>query len=284
MNPDNNQFYFDLDMCVKEHADAIRILAKQTAEGILEIGKRLVEVRELLPHGDWLPWLEKELGWTRQTACNFINAYEKFKCQNFGHLQIDVSALYRLSAPNLPEPIFNEAVAKAKDGERVTHQYVDNLKKQHTDVTENAPPNIVEAMDGGEVNVSEAAYVVQHIPQENQPSLTVSDIRKAAKEAALDGVKLPTPSEAREISRRTGEMVVGSDGKYHVYTTPEQDKECHEWRNFIRSLETLAVIDLPPEKMCEIVPSWQQENITEKLPVVYQWLSQFNQYWSKNYE
>ena len=36
----------------------LKLIARQTAQGIIEIGQRLVEIKEKVGHGNWLPWLE----------------------------------------------------------------------------------------------------------------------------------------------------------------------------------------------------------------------------------
>lgn len=51
----------------------IRILVKQTAQGIIEIGQRLIEVKEKLGHGNFLPWIRDEFGWSDETAHRFMN-------------------------------------------------------------------------------------------------------------------------------------------------------------------------------------------------------------------
>jgi len=38
----------------------ITILKHQTAQNIIEIGSRLIQAKEMLSHGEWLPWLEKK--------------------------------------------------------------------------------------------------------------------------------------------------------------------------------------------------------------------------------
>jgi Protein of unknown function (DUF3102) len=70
-----------------EHATEIRRLGKRVVGDVIEIGRRLVECRDNhLKHGEWLSWLEKEFGWTDQTARNFINVYEQSKSKNFLNL------------------------------------------------------------------------------------------------------------------------------------------------------------------------------------------------------
>lgn len=41
-------------------------------EAILTIGQRLIEAKALLPHGEWLPWLEDEVEFSERTARNFM--------------------------------------------------------------------------------------------------------------------------------------------------------------------------------------------------------------------
>lgn len=46
----------------------IRRLIKHTVESVAEIGRELAGVKDRLDHGQWLPWLEVNFGWTAETA------------------------------------------------------------------------------------------------------------------------------------------------------------------------------------------------------------------------
>jgi hypothetical protein len=80
--------------------------------------EKFSDLKERLEHGQWLPWLKGEFGWSRQTAVSFMQVYECFKCQNFGQLEVDVSALYLITAPSTPEPV-RGATMKLPPGTRV---------------------------------------------------------------------------------------------------------------------------------------------------------------------
>lgn len=41
-------------------------------EAILTIGQRLIEAKALLPHGEWIPWLEEQVEFSERTARNFM--------------------------------------------------------------------------------------------------------------------------------------------------------------------------------------------------------------------
>lgn len=50
----------------------ILILKDQTAQNIIEIGKRLIKVKDNLPHGEYLNWLENSVDFTERTAQRFV--------------------------------------------------------------------------------------------------------------------------------------------------------------------------------------------------------------------
>lgn len=56
----------------------IKVLKQQTAQNIIEIGKRLKQVKESLPHGDFGKWISEEVDFTWQTADKFIRVAEQF--------------------------------------------------------------------------------------------------------------------------------------------------------------------------------------------------------------
>src|SRR5271166_377951 len=86
-----------------QHAEAIRVLGRQTVANVIEIGRRLTEAKALAGHGGWLPWLEREFGWTVKTAERFINVYDMSKFDNLSNLDLPISGLYLLAAPKTPE-------------------------------------------------------------------------------------------------------------------------------------------------------------------------------------
>jgi hypothetical protein len=55
-----------------EHAEAIRALRKKTVDSIVEIGRRLIEAKELAGSGNWLSWLKDEFDWGDATAKRYM--------------------------------------------------------------------------------------------------------------------------------------------------------------------------------------------------------------------
>ncbi len=64
---------------VRSAADRIRERVKKTVEDIIEVGNDLLAVKEALPHGQFLPWLKAEFGWSERSAQNFMSVAEARK-------------------------------------------------------------------------------------------------------------------------------------------------------------------------------------------------------------
>jgi Protein of unknown function (DUF3102) len=110
-----------------EHADAIRRLGRQTAENIIEIGRRLTLCKKEISHGDWSGWLKQEFDWSDQQARRFMHVFElaESKSNKLLNLNLPVSSLYLLAAPSTPEVARSEIIERAKNGAPVS---VDEVK------------------------------------------------------------------------------------------------------------------------------------------------------------
>lgn len=51
---------------------------RKGGEAILTIGRCLIEAKEMLPHGEWLPWLAEKVGYSEKTAQNFMRLAREF--------------------------------------------------------------------------------------------------------------------------------------------------------------------------------------------------------------
>ena len=105
----------------RTEAEEIRRLLGKTAEHLLEVGRRLIDVKATLNHGEWGDYLRREFDWNERTAQRFMNVAERFKNDNLSDLNIAPSALYLLSAPSTPDEVRGEIIDRARTGERITH-------------------------------------------------------------------------------------------------------------------------------------------------------------------
>jgi len=113
----------DIDPIAAEHAEAIRSLGKRVVTDVIEIGRRLTECKKIVGHGNWLPWLEHEFGWSDRQALNFTRVYElaETKSEKFSDLNLPVSSLYLLAAPRTPPKVRDEIIDRAEHGEKIKH-------------------------------------------------------------------------------------------------------------------------------------------------------------------
>ena len=106
-------------------------------EGCIEIGRRLTEVKELLPHGEWGQYLKDEFDWSQDRAGQLMKLFREYGAgqQNiFGaelnsdtYRNLTFSQALRLIA--IPESEREEFV-KENDVERLSTRELDALIKR----------------------------------------------------------------------------------------------------------------------------------------------------------
>jgi hypothetical protein len=114
------------DSALAEHADAIRALRSRIVKDVAEIGRRLAAVKVAVGHGNWLPWLDREFGWSEDTAERFIRVHEFVERLSDSAsvrnliLTFPISSVYLLAAPSTPKTARDEIIARAKAGEALS--------------------------------------------------------------------------------------------------------------------------------------------------------------------
>ncbi len=114
----------DIDSLVAEHADAIRVLARNVIANVVEIGRRLTEVNNRIEHGQWLMFLDREFGWSDQTARNFMHVFDLSNSKRVLDLDLPLRSLYLLAAPSTPSEVRDNIIEDAQRGEKPTHAEV----------------------------------------------------------------------------------------------------------------------------------------------------------------
>jgi hypothetical protein len=59
-------------------ATEIRYYSQQASWSIIEVGKRLIEAKKQVAHGEWADWLKNNVSFTQQTANKFMKCAERF--------------------------------------------------------------------------------------------------------------------------------------------------------------------------------------------------------------
>ena len=103
----------------------------------VEVGRRLVEAKEMLQHGQWLPWLEKETEFSPATASRFMKLFDEYSADQIGIFgaETNSSTLKNISISNalrlltLPKEE-RETFAAEHDVEHMSTRELDSLLKE----------------------------------------------------------------------------------------------------------------------------------------------------------
>lgn len=98
---------------------AIRELLEQTTRNVIQIGLRLEFVRNRIGRAGFQKWLRSEFLWSQPVASNYMAAARQFsELDCIGQFQ--PSALFVLARRKVPLAARDEAVRRARKGERIT--------------------------------------------------------------------------------------------------------------------------------------------------------------------
>ncbi|KAB8315207.1 DUF3102 domain-containing protein [Tolypothrix campylonemoides VB511288] len=121
-------------MIVQKRTNEIKTLMRRTSQDIIEIGQKLIEVKQHLKHGSFTNWLKSEFNWSISTATKFMQVAEQFKFVNFTNLNITASALYLIAAPSTPKQARAEVLERATLGENISYTKVKAIIFQHKNI------------------------------------------------------------------------------------------------------------------------------------------------------
>ncbi|MBM7843787.1 DUF3102 domain-containing protein [Herpetosiphon giganteus] len=127
---DYNALDSETRVIVQQKAVEIRDRMRSAAQAVIEIGERLIDVKERLGHGKFGQWLDAEFQWSADTARNYMNVAERFG-QNPKISEFAPSALYLLAAPSTPEDARTEAITLAEQGQKITHAVAKQIVSTH---------------------------------------------------------------------------------------------------------------------------------------------------------
>ena len=177
-------------------------LERRTSESIIEMGQHLIEVKAAIGHGNFLPWLEAEFGWSDRVAAHLMNVAVKF--ENFSNLEsVSPSALYVLAAPSTPDEVRVEFTELAALGQKVTHKDVKAAIKEVKSRADNDPPRNTATVDRDTGEIVDDDYPDAEVVDPSDPSAFVWEPPPQPKSS-------PTPEP---------EMVAL---RYRQYRDPEQ--------------------------------------------------------------
>lgn len=263
---------------VEEHTGEIRRLARRSAEDIVEIGERLMEVKAALQHGDFGDWVKAEFGWSYEAAKKFMQVARQFKTVNFTDLQIAPSALYALASGSTPDFIREEVIGMAQaTGQPVTNKLVQARLEAHRSPLPPLPEEEPEEV----VTHPEPAPMSEAVDNAAMPK------KKSGKPVKASEPYVPLPEELEERELEDGTFVM-------VPKLPDTPKKLEikqkDWekatRRFSNTAHTVLVglgqlegYALPDLKEMMESPEGRREGVGVQLRLLQERLSELLEKW-----
>ncbi len=120
---------------IELRTNEIKERIRRTTQDIIEIGDKLIEVKDALSHGQFGLWLKSEFDWDERTAQRFMSVAAMMKSdtvsdlgwKDLSKINIAPDALYVLAAKSTPQEIRREVLERAYRGESFTQATVKKL-------------------------------------------------------------------------------------------------------------------------------------------------------------
>ena len=178
---------------------AIHEQAERTAlMAIVEIGKRLVEAKELVDHGEWCSYLKVELGYKQSAANNYMRIYREYeanglmaKSQTFGNLSPS-QALALIAIPSEER----EAFAEENDVENMTARQLQQAIRERDEARQALKDNQAElAVE------RETARLAQQELLDAQQKVSSAKSSEEAWQAEIDKLKAAATKAASDAAK-----------------------------------------------------------------------------------
>lgn len=159
MLPSKNADTTGFDYGLVESGERLQTIAKSIRKShskyVVEIGKQLLEAKELLPHGQFLAWVEAEFDFTVRSAGRYMEVVRRWgKLDTVSNLSPGV--LYALLPARVPDTAAQALFALAdeqgrvtvRDAKRIIDKHVNPKPKPPERKSKPAPPKPVMTVEG----------------------------------------------------------------------------------------------------------------------------------------
>jgi hypothetical protein len=156
-----SQLRYDYSLIPEAQRDTVQDAAveivrngRRAQESLITIGQRLVEVKDMLEHGQFSDWCETEFDMSQRTAQRMMQVADVFGGKDDTVSLLTDSAMYLLSAPSTPEPAREQVIQEAQaTGKSPTKARIQEVIAQHRP----APAMVASAATGSRQRGAELA-------------------------------------------------------------------------------------------------------------------------------
>lgn len=104
-----------------------------TVGHLVEIGRDLIQAKDLVGHGNFSRWLQENFDLSDQTARNFMHVAEVFGERVEGLKKLSLSSIYLLAAPSTSTEVRETVLERLENGETLTRQDILALREKAGD-------------------------------------------------------------------------------------------------------------------------------------------------------
>lgn len=117
-------------------ANVIEATKGQLVKSAIELGEKLLAKKESLPHGQWLPWLEKFYPGSIYEASRYIKVFKEYGNNSNLRLNANLTVSNAFLLISAPDEVKQEVQTKLDNGESVTQKEIQELKRKQKELDE----------------------------------------------------------------------------------------------------------------------------------------------------
>jgi len=143
----------------------IKNIQGKELEARVEIGLELARAKELLPHGQFRPWVRREFRWSERTATNYIILAQHYEGKTAKFADLGLGTALALVADPTLEKVCDDVFKRAETGEKIMRE---DVQKQIAEVKSAGPKRLAKAKAAapGAATEGEASHAIGKSPAE----------------------------------------------------------------------------------------------------------------------
>jgi hypothetical protein len=118
----------DLASNLRQQADRIRTRIGKATQDLIDIGRDLLAAKKhLIGHGDFIKWVEAEVGIARRTAQAYMAIAKLADDKGAAIALLPPTTVHRLASKSAPPEVVSEVLAKAQSGDVLPDRMVSEM-------------------------------------------------------------------------------------------------------------------------------------------------------------
>jgi hypothetical protein len=219
----------DLASNLRRQATRIRTRIGKATQDLIDIGRDLLAAKKhLIDHGDFIKWVEAEVGIARRTAQAYMAIAKLADDKGAAVALLPPTTVHRLASKSAPPEVVSEVVAKAQSGDVLPDRTVSEMILEAKFQRKNA-----------------ARYEGNGLPHSKQ-----SKIDTEVKEHSQNKIETARSSQVKKTSEAAEALLkaLGTDGVVLVVQMFSEE----EWPwDLISALRRRIGVDAPASKSCQ---------------------------------